>query len=83
MWNVGRFDPAVALATIERERCTAWSIVPTTAWRVVNHPDVDTYDLSSVIQVGGGAAPISGALAAAAARGVPERGAAARASATA
>jgi acyl-CoA synthetase (AMP-forming)/AMP-acid ligase II len=62
VWNVGRFDPAVALETIERERCTAWSIVPTTAWRVVNHPDVDRYDLSSVVQVGGGAAPISGAL---------------------
>jgi acyl-CoA synthetase (AMP-forming)/AMP-acid ligase II len=28
----------------------------------VNHPDVDKYDLSSLIQVGGGAAPISGAL---------------------
>ncbi len=62
VWNVGRFDAAVALETIERERCTAWSIVPTTAWRVVNHPEVDRYDLSSVIQVGGGAAPISGAL---------------------
>jgi steroid-24-oyl-CoA synthetase len=62
VWNVGRFDPAVAMATIERERCTAWSIVPTTAWRLVNHPDVEKYDLSSLIQVGGGAAPISGAL---------------------
>ena len=62
VWNVGRFDPAVALETIERERCTAWSIVPTTAWRLVNHPDVDKYDVSSLIQVGGGAAPISGAL---------------------
>ncbi len=62
VWHVGRFDAAEAMATIERERCTVWSIVPTTAWRLVNHPDVDKYDLSSVIQVGGGAAPISGAL---------------------
>jgi acyl-CoA synthetase (AMP-forming)/AMP-acid ligase II len=62
VWHVGRFDAGAALATMERERCTAWSVVPTTAWRVVNHPDVDKYDLSSLIQVGGGAAPISGAL---------------------
>jgi steroid-24-oyl-CoA synthetase len=62
VWHVGRFDAGVALATMERERCTAWSVVPTTAWRVVNRPDVDNYDLSSLIQVGGGAAPISGAL---------------------
>jgi acyl-CoA synthetase (AMP-forming)/AMP-acid ligase II len=62
VWHVGRFDAGVALETMERERCTAWSIVPTTAWRVVNHPDLDRYDLSSLIQVGGGAAPISGAL---------------------
>jgi acyl-CoA synthetase (AMP-forming)/AMP-acid ligase II len=62
VWHEGRFDAGAALATMERERCTAWSVVPTTAWRVVNHPDVDTFDLSSLIQVGGGAAPISGAL---------------------
>src|SRR5262249_61181988 len=62
VWHVGRFDAGAALATMERERCTAWSVVPTTAWRVVNHPDVGVYDLSSLIQVGGGAAPISGAL---------------------
>ena len=62
VWHVGRFDAAQALATIERERCNVWSIVPTTAWRLVNHPGVEEYDVSSVFQVGGGAAPISGAL---------------------
>jgi acyl-CoA synthetase (AMP-forming)/AMP-acid ligase II len=62
VYHVGRFDAGEALRTIERERCTAFSVVATTAWRVVNHPDVATRDLSSVIQMGGGAAPISGAL---------------------
>jgi long-chain acyl-CoA synthetase len=62
IWNVGRFDPATAMATMERERATSWSIVATTAWRVVNHPDAGRYDLSSVTHVGGGASPISGAL---------------------
>jgi acyl-CoA synthetase (AMP-forming)/AMP-acid ligase II len=62
VYHVGRFDPAAVLASIEAERCTAFSIVATTAWRIVNHPDALTRDLSSVIQTGGGAAPISGAL---------------------
>ncbi|HEY7133443.1 MAG TPA: class I adenylate-forming enzyme family protein [Acidimicrobiia bacterium] len=62
VWHVGRFDPAVAMATMERERATSWSIVATTAWRVVNHPDAGRYDLSSLMHVGGGASPISGAL---------------------
>jgi acyl-CoA synthetase (AMP-forming)/AMP-acid ligase II len=62
VYHVGRFDPAAVLRSIEAERCTAFSIVATTAWRIVNHPDARTRDLSSVIQTGGGAAPISGAL---------------------
>ena len=62
VYHVGRFDPAAVLANIEAERCTAFSVVATTAWRIVNHPDVAERDLSSVIQTGGGAAPISGAL---------------------
>jgi long-chain acyl-CoA synthetase len=62
VYHVGRFDPAAVLRGIEAERCTAFSVVATTAWRIVNHPDVATRDLSTVIQTGGGAAPISGAL---------------------
>jgi long-chain acyl-CoA synthetase len=62
VYHVGRFEPGAVLRAIERERCTAFSVVATTAWRVVNHPDIEVRDLSSVIQTGGGAAPISGAL---------------------
>ncbi|MCF2527802.1 class I adenylate-forming enzyme family protein [Yinghuangia soli] len=52
----GRFDVPAVLATIERERCTNWSVVPTVGWRVVNHPDSGAYDLSSVARLGGGSA---------------------------
>lgn len=52
----GRFDVPSVLATIERERCTNWSVVPTVGWRVVNHPDTGSYDLSSVTRLGGGSA---------------------------
>ncbi|MDI2126064.1 class I adenylate-forming enzyme family protein [Yinghuangia seranimata] len=52
----GRFDVPAVLATIERERCTNWSVVPTVGWRVVNHPDAGRYDLSSVTRLGGGSA---------------------------
>ncbi len=62
VYHQGRFDPGAVLRNIEAERCTAFSVVATTAWRVVNHPEVASRDLSSVIQTGGGAAPISGAL---------------------
>jgi acyl-CoA synthetase (AMP-forming)/AMP-acid ligase II len=58
----GRFDPETVMATLERERCTSWPIVATTAWRLVNHPRVGEFDLSSVTHVGGGASPISAAL---------------------
>ena len=62
VWLQGRFDPAVALSLIERERITGWGFTGTVLHRLVNHPDVDRYDLSSIRQVGGGGSPISEAL---------------------
>ena len=55
----GRFDPVLAMQTIERERVTTWGPMGTVAQRVVSHPDVGKYDLSSVCQVGSGGAPVS------------------------
>jgi long-chain acyl-CoA synthetase len=55
----GKFDPVKVLQTIERERVTMWGSVPTMLHRVVHHPDVDKYDLSSLVAVSFGAAPIS------------------------
>jgi long-chain acyl-CoA synthetase len=54
----GRFDPVKAMQTIERERVTIWGTVPTMLHRVVHHPEVDRYDLSSLVAVSFGAAPM-------------------------
>jgi acyl-CoA synthetase (AMP-forming)/AMP-acid ligase II len=62
VWLVGRFDPVVAARTIERERCTGWSITETVLHRFVSSPDVLAHDLSSIRQVGGGGSPISTSL---------------------
>ena len=35
---------------------TTWSGVPTQFWRLLRHPDLASYDLSSVRTVGGGGA---------------------------
>ncbi|MFN8037428.1 MAG: class I adenylate-forming enzyme family protein [Acidimicrobiia bacterium] len=62
VWLPGRFDPAVALAVIDREQVTGWSFTETLLHRLLHHPDVAKYDLSSVRQCGGGGSPISAAL---------------------
>jgi acyl-CoA synthetase (AMP-forming)/AMP-acid ligase II len=62
VWQLGRFDPVAVMAAIARERCTSWSTVPTAVWRVVNHPEVASYDLTSLFHVGGGGAAFSPAL---------------------
>jgi acyl-CoA synthetase (AMP-forming)/AMP-acid ligase II len=54
----GRFDPVDVLRLIERERVTSWGPMGTMAYRVVHHPDLGRYDLSSVVQVGSGGAPM-------------------------
>jgi long-chain acyl-CoA synthetase len=59
VWTTGRFDPVTVMQTIEKERVTGWSAMPTNAWRVASHPDAGRYDLSSVKTVGGGGAPFS------------------------
>ena len=62
VWLMGRFDPALAMRMIEREHCTGWSFTETVLHRMVNHPDVGKYDLSSIKTVGGGGSPVSPAL---------------------
>jgi long-chain acyl-CoA synthetase len=54
----GRFEPAKVMQLIERERITTWGSVPTMLHRVVHHPDVARYDLSSLTAVSFGAAPM-------------------------
>jgi acyl-CoA synthetase (AMP-forming)/AMP-acid ligase II len=62
IWQPGRFDPEATLATIERERVTSWTSVPTTVWRVIHHPRVRDYDTSTLMHIGGGGAAWSPAL---------------------
>jgi len=54
---VGRFDPDVAMQTIERERVTAIGGVPTIMWRILESPNLDKYDLTSVKRASYGGAP--------------------------
>ncbi len=59
VWMSGRYDPERVMQVIERERVTAWGPLGTMAHRLVHHPAVAKYDLSSVRQVGSGGAPVS------------------------
>ncbi|MCW5747066.1 MAG: acyl--CoA ligase [Alphaproteobacteria bacterium] len=51
------FDPATTFAGIERHRATYLMLVPTMSVALLEHPDVNRYDLSSLIAVLAGAAP--------------------------
>ncbi|MDQ1383085.1 MAG: steroid-24-oyl-CoA synthetase [Actinomycetota bacterium] len=62
VWLMGRFDPAVAMRVIEEEQCTGWSFTETLLHRMVNFPDADKFDLSSITTVGGGGSPVSASL---------------------
>ena len=50
----GRWDPVVHLELTEKHRASAWSIVPTQLWRLLEHPRFGDYDLSSLQRIGGG-----------------------------
>jgi acyl-CoA synthetase (AMP-forming)/AMP-acid ligase II len=52
-----RWDPEKAFAIIEREKVNATGGVPTIAWQLIEHPERDKYDLSSIEAIGYGGAP--------------------------
>ena len=52
-----RFDPERALELIERERITSFGGVPAMVWKILESPDFDKRDLSSVQSIGYGGAP--------------------------
>jgi acyl-CoA synthetase (AMP-forming)/AMP-acid ligase II len=62
VWTMGRFDPVNVMRLIQDHQVTGWSFTPTMLHRVVSHPDVERYDLSSLRTGGGGGAPFSRAL---------------------
>ena len=52
----GRWDAGVHLELTERHRVTSWGVVPTQLWRLISHPDLASFDLSSLVMIGGGGA---------------------------
>ncbi len=54
-----RWDVLRAMALIERERCTGAGGVPTIAWQLIEHPERERFDLSSLENVNYGGAPAS------------------------
>jgi long-chain acyl-CoA synthetase len=53
---VPRFDPAVVLAAIQRDRATVFEGVPTMFVALLSSPDLDSYDISSLrVAISGGA----------------------------
>jgi long-chain acyl-CoA synthetase len=53
----GRFDPDIAMENIEREHVTSIGGVPTVMWRILESPNRDKFDLSSVKRASYGGAP--------------------------
>jgi long-chain acyl-CoA synthetase len=53
----GRFDPVTAMRLIQDEQISVWATVPTMVWRVVEHPERERFDLSSITQVAYGGSP--------------------------
>lgn len=53
----GRFDATEAMRLIQDEKVSSFGGVPTVAQRIVEHPDFEKYDLSTVNQIVYGGAP--------------------------
>ena len=58
----GKFEPEKAMRLIQDEEIAIWATVPTMVWRVVEHPDRHSYDLSSITSVAYGGSPSAGEL---------------------
>jgi len=52
-----KWDAGVALRLIQDERPTSWTGVPTMVQDLMEHPDFDRYDTSSLKSIGGGGGP--------------------------
>lgn len=57
-----RFEAGAAMALIEREKITSAGGVPTIAWQILEHPDREKYDLSSLESISYGGAPAASEL---------------------
>ena len=55
---MSKWDTEAALQMIQKFKVTNISGVPTQSWDILNHPKVDDYDLSSLIDIGAGGAAV-------------------------
>ena len=58
MYPLLAFDPVKAMQVISRERCHISGCAPTMILAMLQHPDFEQYDLSSLKVVGAGGAPV-------------------------
>jgi acyl-CoA synthetase (AMP-forming)/AMP-acid ligase II len=58
----GRFDEERAIALVEREKVTRWSLLGSVAARVAASPCLAKYDTGSLVSLGVGGAPVSPAV---------------------
>jgi steroid-24-oyl-CoA synthetase len=72
LWTTGRFDPEKVLRLTQTHRITAWSGVTTQMWRIIEHPDFDSFDTSSVQSIGGGGSVWSPELLRACRKAIPQ-----------
>jgi acyl-CoA synthetase (AMP-forming)/AMP-acid ligase II len=70
--NEGRFDPAQILQLIQAEQVQSFGGVPTMAIRILEHPDFESYDLSSLRSWPLGGAPVPASLLERMARQLPQ-----------
>ncbi|OJD16528.1 hypothetical protein AJ78_03305 [Emergomyces pasteurianus Ep9510] len=59
VYIMARFDFVKMLEAIQKFRITNLTVVPPIAVALAKHPSVKKYDLSSVVSIGSGAAPLS------------------------
>ena len=57
-----RFEPRAAMELIQREKITSAGGVPTIAWQILEHPDRNAFDLSSLESISYGGAPAASEL---------------------
>ena len=72
VFSTGRFDPEQVLTLIESEKVQRWGAVPTMAARLLEHPDFDSYNLSSLRSFPLGGAPVPPVLLERLARRLPQ-----------
>lgn len=58
-----RWDREAAITAIEKYRCNGWTNITTMVVDLLNHPDIARRDLSSLMFIGGGGAPMPEAVA--------------------